>query len=372
MSKDSQPPTSPPSNEPIVREVKPASRSKRPPLFDDFLANFKGGTALEQALAEQAQREQAINLAAEASLTTDSSLPQATEPSASGNQSTGQPVDQSQTKPRKRPTSKPVDRSTSKTITKTNLPTDQSTGRPNNQATLSINESQSTGLPVDLTTSSDLNAIAQPKTAAEISLSTSLPAHQKTSLPVNLLNEASTASVFSTHQVTDKPVDRSTNSTDATDQIANEQINSPGDQETGQPVDQSLDLLTTNQREVTELWQNNAEVPPSAARQGSLRIKLAPREAAAKVSEPAESQPLPDNTYPSRIGKVKIGVWLPEQQVEMMKLWYLMHKTPMQEIIQQAVADWWEKQSPELAVPVENVLKTLPTVSLAQQKKRDK
>ena len=94
MSKDSQPPTSPPSNEPIVREVKPASRSKRPPLFDDFLANFKGGTALEQALAEQAQREQAINLAAEASLTTDSSLPQATESSASSNQLTGQPVDQ--------------------------------------------------------------------------------------------------------------------------------------------------------------------------------------------------------------------------------------------------------------------------------------
>jgi hypothetical protein len=99
----------------------------------------------------------------------------------------------------------------------------------------------------------------------------------------------------------------------------------------------------------------------------SATAAQAARKAPSKVAKDAGSQ-AEESVYPSRIGKVKIGVWLPEQQVELMKLWCLMHKTPMQEIIAQAVAEWWEKQPVELARPVENVLKT----NQGAQKKRAK
>lgn len=372
MPKESQPPT-PPSNEPIMREVKPASRSKRPPLFQDFLSNFKGGTALEQALAEQAQRELTTETPTEPVYVeqpqthADASLPSNIEAAKQDDQATGQPVAQSLGKSVNHATSNPKNQSTGKSKhKKPGKSIDQRIGRPDDQPTKPPDH-QTTKRPADHPTST-----VNQTTGVLVNQTTSTPDLIKPPIEVVPNIAPGEHADLSINQATGRPEDQSTS------KPAIPISETPGieegtsNQASGRTGDWSTSLPVPIAKPPAEALPDSAAVRQPAARQGSLRGALTRSEASEQASEKNKARQTPENTYPSRVGKVKIGIWLPEQHVEMMKLWCLMHKTPMQDIIQQAVADWWDRQPVELALPVENVLKTMPTASELLEKKSSK
>lgn len=371
MPKESQPPT-PPSNEPILREVKPASRSKRPPLFQDFLSNFKGGTALEQALAEQAHRELATETLTEpvyieqSQTHADVSLPSDIEIDTHDDQATGQPVAQSSGNSVNQATSNTKNQPTRKSKhIETDKPVDQRTGRPSDQPTnlpdhqpIRPSDDQPT-TPINQTTGILVNQTTKTAdlTKPPVEVAPNIAHGERTNLPIN--------------QATGRPEDQSASRPDTPIKEVQGVKERTSNQVTGRTRDWSTSPPVPTANPATEASPDLAAViqPAARPRQGSLRGTLTRGEASEQASEASKARQTPENTYPSRVGKVKIGIWLPEQHVEMMKLWCLMHKTPMQDIIQQAVADWWDRQPVELALPVENVLKTMPTASQSLEKK---